>query len=202
MKLLDGKPLIQHSIDFALNIVPKNSIWVNSDDLEIIELCEKLFINKLFRPSQLATDFTTTAEVLKHHVQYFQSNSIDCDAVILLQPTNPLREKKTFLEAIKVFEKSGRNSLATFSISEKKLGKIIDHRFRPINYVPGQRSQEIEKSYYENGSLYITKVKCILKDNIITDDVYPFITNDVKSTVDIDYLEDFIFAETLLKLNK
>ena len=35
---------------------------------------------------------------------------------------------------------------------------------------------------------------------IITDDTYPLICDDIESTLDIDYLEDFMFAEFLLKL--
>lgn len=200
MRVLSGKPLIQHSIDFALNNMPKNAVWVNSDDQEIIDLCEKLEVNILVRPDSLATDFTSTVEVIKHHVKYFQANNIDCDAVILLQPTNPLRSEDMFSEALDVFEKYGRNSLATFSVSKKKLGKITEGRFEPTNYTPGQRSQDLEKSYYENGLIYITKVKSILNDKIITDDVYPLVCEDIESTVDIDYIQDFLFAETLLKL--
>ena len=89
--------------------------------------------------------------------------------------------------------------MATFSISEKKLGKIKGGLFKPTNYLPGQRSQDLEKEYFENGLLYITKCKSILLGEIITEDVYPLVCNDLESKVDIDYLEDFIFAEFLLK---
>lgn len=200
MKILENKPLIQHSIDFALNCFRKDSVWVNSDDKEVIDFCEKFEVNLLVRPNSLATDFTSMTEVIKHHVEYFQMNNIDCDAVILLQPSNPLRSKEIFSEAVDLFEKSGRNSLATFSVSEKKLGKIINGRFNPANYTPGQRSQDLEESYYENGLIYVTKVKSILNNKIITDDVYPLVCEDVESTVDIDYLHDFLFAETILKM--
>ena len=65
--------------------------------------------------------------------------------------------------------------------------------------MPGQRSQDLEKAYFENGLLYITKCKSILLGEIITEDVYPLVCNDLESKVDIDYLEDFVFAEFLLK---
>ena len=92
--------------------------------------------------------------------------------------------------------------MATFSISEKKLGKIERDFFKPTNYIPGQRSQDIQKLYFENGLLYITRCDNILKGKIITEDVYPIICNSIESTVDIDYLEDFVFAESILKLKK
>ena len=202
MKILGGKPLIQYSIDSALSSFSNKDIWVNSDDREILEFAKTKGIMTLLRPDELAADFSSTADVLKHHANYFKNNKIACDAIILLQPTNPFREDSLFKEALNYFKKSERNSLATFSVVEKKLGKIENVFFKPLNYVPGQRSQDLEKLYYENGLLYITKIDSILNGKVITDDVYPLICNTLESTVDIDYLNDFIFAEFILKLNK
>ena len=41
MKVLGGKPLIQYSIDFALNNFSADSIWVNSNDYQVIEFAKK-----------------------------------------------------------------------------------------------------------------------------------------------------------------
>ena len=200
MRILGGKPLIQHSIDFALNHFSEDSIWVNSDDKQIIKFAKEKGIKTLLRPDDLGTDNISTVEVLKFHVNYFEEQNIDCDAIILLQPTNPFRENELLKNGIKEFEKSKRNSLATFSISGKKLGKIENRIFKPTNYTPGQRSQDLENNYFENGLLYITKCESILLGKIITEDVYPLVCDNIEATVDIDYLEDFIFAEALLKL--
>jgi CMP-N-acetylneuraminic acid synthetase len=199
MKNLGDKPLIQYSIDFALNNLSADSIWVNSDDQHIIEFAKQKGVRTLLRPDDLATDYTSTVDVLKFQVNYFKEQNIDCDAIILLQPTNPFREDNLLKEAIEEFQESKRNSLATFSISEKKLGKIEGGLFKPTNYIPGQRSQDLEKSYFENGLLYITKCDNIFEGKVITDDVYPLIRNNLESSVDIDDLDDFIFAEFLLK---
>jgi CMP-N-acetylneuraminic acid synthetase len=201
MKLLGNKPLIQYSIDFALRHFSKDVVWVNTNDKEIIKYARLKGINTLLRPDDLALDLTPTVDVLKHQVSYFKEQNIACDAIILLQPTNPFREDNLLKDAIKEFQESERNSLATFSITEKKLGKIEDGFFKPSNYFPGQRSQDLEKAYFENGLLYITKTESILGSKIITDDVYPFVCKNIESTVDIDCLEDFVYAESLLKLN-
>jgi CMP-N-acetylneuraminic acid synthetase len=200
MMMLADKPLIQYSIDFALKNFPKESIWVNSDSLDVINFARLKGIRTLVRPDDLATDYISTVDVLRFQVNYFKEKNIDCDAIILLQPTNPFRAEDLLNLAIAKFEKSKRNSLATFSVTEKKLGKINSDFFKPTNYFPGQRSQDLEKFYFENGLLYITKCKSILLGEIITEDVYPLVCNDIESKVDIDYLEDFVFAEFLLKL--
>ena len=199
MKFLGNKPLIQHSIDYALNNFKADEVWVNSDDKEIIEFANKKGVNTLVRPDVLGLDLTPTVDVLKFQINYFKKKKIECNSIILLQPTNPFRNKDLLSQAIKKFESSNRNSLATFSIYEKKLGKINNDFYRPTNYLPGQRSQDIEKTYFENGLLYIIKCESILLGEIITEDVYPFVCYDAGSKVDIDYLEDFIYAEMLLK---
>jgi CMP-N-acetylneuraminic acid synthetase len=198
MKLLLGKPLIEYSIDFAINNFPKDSVWVNSDCKDIIEFSKLKGTKTLLRPSKLASDSSAIVDALMFHVNYFKEHNIACDAIILFQPTNPFRESDLLKKVIEKFENSKRNSLATFSISKKKLGKIEDGVFKPVNYVPGQRSQDLENNYFENGLVYITKCDSILSGKVITDDVYPFICNNIESTIDIDYLEDFLLAEALL----
>ena len=199
IKLLSGKPLIQYSIEFALEILKKNNIWVNSDDLNIIEIAKSLGVQTLIRPDKLSSDFTTTAEVLEHHTSHL-IKKVNCDAIILLQPTNPFRNINFVNEAIRIFQDSGRESLATFSSSNRKLGKIVNNIFEPINYSFGQRSQDLDSSYYENGLLYITKTKAILRGEILTEDVYPLICDNLETSVDIDTIEDFLYAEAILNV--
>ena len=105
MKLLGQKPLIQYSIDFALNNFPNNDIWVNSDDQEVLEFAKQKGIKTLLRPDNLATDHIATVDVLKFQIDYFKNQNISCDAIILLQPTNPLRKDDLLRLAIKKFEK-------------------------------------------------------------------------------------------------
>ena len=85
----------------------------------------------------------------------------------------------------------------------RKIGKISEDKFIPINYKFGQRSQNIENYYYENGSIYICDKETILnKKNIISENVYPFITDGVESEIDIDYEEDFKSAELYINSKK
>ena len=202
MKLLAGKPLIQYSIDYALNQFPLDHIWVNSDDKGILDFAKKTGVQTILRPNNLANDFTSTVDVLKFQLDFFEKMNIKCDAIILLQPTNPFRNHELLKSAITKFEDNNRTSLATFSRLEKKIGKIKNNLFEPTNYYPGQRSQDLENDYFENGQLYITKSESIKLGEIITEDVFPYISDSLEATVDIDYMEDFIFAESLLKLKQ
>ena len=199
---LNGLPLISHSVEYALNNFDENLIWVNTDSSLISDVVNCYGINVFYRPEVLGNDYSTTADVLKNHVENLIQNGDVFDAVILLQPTNPLRGEYLLKNAIVEFEKNTRSSLATFSKLEKKYGSIENEHFYPKNYTPGQRTQDLDADYFEDGLIYITKVESILKGEIITSDVYPLINEHIYSNVDIDYYEDLLYAEFLIKNKK
>lgn len=201
LQILGNIPLISHSINYALNFFSSEKIWVNSDDEVILKLATEMGVQNIKRPKELAGDYTPTADVSAFQLREFEKLGVPCDAMILLQPTNPLRPENLLDEAIALFEESDRESLATFSLLNKKIGSINKNYFQPKNYTPGQRMQDLEPEYFENGLLYITKPQAIRKKTIITDDVFPFVIKDDFCHVDIDNPQDILFAEFLLKIN-
>ena len=62
----------------------------------------------------------------------------------------------------------------------------------------GQRSQDLEPLFYENGLLYITKTKRIVEGQLLGDNNYPYIVNHPYANVDIDTLDDFKYAAFIL----
>lgn len=196
---LGSKRLIEYSIETAKKIGSDIDVFINSDDDKIHQLARQHQVTFVERPKNLATDFSTTLDVLKFQLEWFDANDHPCDAIILFQPTNPFRPTSFINECISTFKTCGRKSLATFSALNKKFGTIENEFYSPENYVVGQRMQDLEPRYFENGMLYITTREAILQGRVITDDVYPIITNCIEAHVDIDEPEDLIFAEFLLK---
>ncbi len=72
--------------------------------------------------------------------------------LVLLQPTNPLRPRELFSEAIELMKKNNKKSLFTVSPLNKKIGHIDQSKFTPLNYAPGMRSQDL--------NLLIMKMVC------------------------------------------
>jgi N-acylneuraminate cytidylyltransferase len=120
------------------------------------------------------------------------------DYVVLLQPTNPLRPKNLLQEALQRIKKGNFNSLMTVSKNEQKFGKITNDKFVPFNYAIGQRSQELEPLYYENGLLYIAKKQLILEGKLLGENHFPLIVNHPFANVDIDTQEDMDYANFLI----
>jgi N-acylneuraminate cytidylyltransferase len=202
-RLLLGKPLIAHSIEYALKFFPENQIWVNTDDLQIKKITDYYNINFYNRKAELAEDETTTNAVVKDFCEYMVSKKFQFKNIITLQPTNPIRSSSLMIESVEKFEKIGGNSLMSVSVLHKKYGSIQDNRYIPINYKIGQRHQDLEDQYFENGQIYISSQNSILKlNNYISEDVIPHITDEIGSNIDIDYESDFNLAEVIMKNKK
>lgn len=198
IKFLGGIPLLAHSIVYAKKHHFVNEIYVSTDDEKIRETAITFGAKVIDRPRELSGDFEPTVSALKHVLQIIDDK---VDNVILLQATNPLRPENLLNEAYEAFVNKKRDSLFTVSQNHHKFGKIINNKFIPFNYTIGQRSQDLEPLYYENGLLYITKATAILKDEIITSDAFPFQVNHPFTGVDIDTQYDFDYAEYLFHKN-
>jgi CMP-N-acetylneuraminic acid synthetase len=198
--LLGDIPLIAHSIIFAKeNGIAK--IVVTTDDSKIKEIALKYGAEVIDRPRSLAGDESTTVSALSHVLENLNLNE-NFETVVLLQPTNPLRPKNVLEEAYRKFVEGSYDSLMTVTKNHQKLGKIVNQKFEPFNYTIGQRSQDLEPLFFENGLLYITRASLILKDIIISENAFPFEVNHMFANVDIDTLEDFEYAEYLYQKSK
>ena len=199
--LLGGIPLIAHSILYAQkNSVIVNEIFVSTDDEKIKEIAIKYGAKVIDRPSELAGDLEPTVSALKHCLEVI--NDAKIENVILLQPTNPLRPESLLHEAFDIYKGKKCDSLFTVTRNYQKFGKIKNNEYIPFNYEIGQRIQDLEPIYIENGLLYISKAEAILNDVIITKNAFPYQVNHVFSNVDIDTQEDLDYAEYLLKKSK
>lgn len=196
--LLNGIPLICHSINYSLNNSQIVGTYVSTDAEDIKMISREAGAHIINRPVELADDYTTSAAVMKHAVEFLTAQGVEFDYVVLLQATNPLRPKSLLDEAINIIEKGKNDSLFTVNRSEKKLGKIIDGKFVPWNYKFGQRSQDLDPLYYENGLLYITSKELLLQEVIEGQTAYPLVVNHPFGEVDIDTVDDFHYAEFML----
>ena len=151
------------------------------------------------RPESLSDDRAETVAVLKDQVTNYPEIFKGRVSVILFQPTTPYRDKNMILEMLRLYEQNDCKSLATFSVLNKKISLLRNNEIQPINYAFGQRTQDLDNNFLiENGSLYITRYNNIMHDKIITKDVFPFIINEEKYSLDIDTEEDFLKAKRYL----
>ena len=63
-----GKPLISHSIEYALRSNKIKKVIVSTDDPKISKISEKLGAEIIKRPAKLSTDTASTESTIKHYI--------------------------------------------------------------------------------------------------------------------------------------
>jgi CMP-N-acetylneuraminic acid synthetase len=195
IQLFGGLPLLAHSIQYALaNNEIIDAIYVSTDDSTIKRIALEYGAKVIDRPKAFSGDLEPTITAVKHVLESIEEK---VENVILLQPTSPLRPQNLLKEAFTIYTKGKYDSLFTVTRNHQKFGKIIENKFQPFNYSIGQRSQDLEPLFFENGLLYIAKASLILDDIIISQNAYPFEVNHIFANIDIDMKEDMEYAEYL-----
>jgi CMP-N-acetylneuraminic acid synthetase len=190
-------PLMAHSILYALeNSLIIDDVYVSTDDLKIKEIALQFGAKVIDRPDELSGDDQPTVTAMQHVLNTVENT---VENVFLLQPTSPLRPKYLLEEAFKVYKNENCDSLMTVTMILDKFGRITHKKFVPFNYTFGQRSQDIEPLYTENGLLYITKAHLVAKGVILAENNVPFIVDSPFSKIDIDTEEDLKYAQFLLQ---
>ena len=195
IKNLAGKPLLAYSIEYAQQYI-EGDVLVSTDDEKVAQIAQKYRAEVQLRPHHLALDNTPTIDVLK---QVLLAVDKEYDFVVLLQPTNPLRPENLFQEAWSLLQKEGESSLLTVSLNQYKLGKINRNRFQPYTYQFGQRSQDLDPLYYENGLLYIATVSLVKSGVLMDENSIAMLIDHPYATVDIDDETDWKWAEFLIQ---
>lgn len=192
-KLLNGIPLIEYSLKYAVQFSDLDII-VSSDDKEILNIGKKYTNILELREDYLADDHTSILEVLKSI-----SLKFDYDYYILLQPTNPLRPPDLINEAIALYNNNKLNVIS-ISILKEKFGKLLNNSFEPINYSFGERSQDLKEDFFiEDGLIYLFSQSSIKSNQLLISPNNVIVTQKNFPLIDIDTIEDFLFAEFIIK---
>lgn len=196
IKVLNGLPLLVHSIRYAQQFPELiDGIYVSTNDAAIKVVALTYGAQVIDRPEALSDDYATTISALQHALDNLPDT---VQHVVLLQPTNPLRPDDLLHEALQVYFDGNFKSLFTVSRNHQKLGRIVNQQFVPYNYELGQRSQDLEPLYFENGLLYVLQSDLIRQGKIVGEHSFPFVVDNPFSEVDIDTQADFDYAAYLM----
>jgi CMP-N-acetylneuraminic acid synthetase len=194
--------LIGYAIEGVKHLEPIAEICVTTDDQEIADETLKYGPYVHFkRPDYLASDEAKTFDVVFHAIQWFRDQGTEFDAVVLLQPTSPLRTKQHIREAIQRFEKHDAQAVVSVCRLEHplewcaQLGPDGSMEAFGKNLGAQKRSQDLAATFRLNGSIYIYDIASLLKNNgfFYNDQTYAY-EMDTPSSTDVDTHEDFLLA--------
>ena len=163
---LCGKPLIGYTISAALESEYIDYVMVSTDDQEIAEISESLGADVPFlRPPELAKDTSKTVDAIVHALETLKEQGKNFDILVLLQPTQPLRDAADIDMAINVFFDKGCLSLASVCPVDDHpilIRSIDDDKLIPLLDVSSTcRRQDMPRFYKVNGCIYINQIRFI-----------------------------------------
>ena len=205
IKILNGKSLINHSIDFARNFTSNENICLSTDCSEIIDSALENNYNVPFtRPSFLSNDGASTNDVILHALEYYKSKNNFFDLVVLLQPTTPFRKKEDLKNMLNSWDKEidlmvsvkESHDSPYFTLYEEKSNDFLV-KSKKSNF---SRRQDLPKVYAFNGSLYLFNVESLKSKKINEfNKIKKYVMEDPVYSIDIDTHFDWLVAETVIK---
>lgn len=210
IKLLGDKPLIAWSIESALACSYIDRLIVSTDSKEIAAAAEKYNAEIPFmRPSELATDNSPEWLSWQHALKEMEAveNYIP-DYMIVLPPTSPFRSVEDIEKGIKKIHEgkgdivisiaeAGRNPYFNMvEIDERGFANLCKYPETPIS-----RRQDAPKVYDITTVMYIASRNYILKAGKTFDGNVMTVDIPLSRALDIDTINDFMFAEFLIERN-
>ena len=168
LKRLAGQPLLWHTLQSAAAANAFDRVIVSTDDHAIANFarvhgCEVPFM----RPAELAQDDTPHLPVLQHAVGWLRDQEgYTPDAVMILQPTSPLRRAEDIRDAIQLLADSRADSVLTVSavsphVHPLRTLRVADDGTARL-FVSGEpvrhrvnRRQDLTPAWVMNGSIYL-----------------------------------------------
>ena len=202
-----GRPLIAYAIEAAQNAASADRVLISTDDSEIADVARELGAEVPFlRPAELANDAAPMLGVMRHALAWLESEGVAVEALVLLQPTSPLRTGRHVEEAIALFRSAPASSVV--SVVE------VPHRFNPVSVmklsaqgtlVPflgdqiiAIRRQDKPNAYARNGpAVLISHPDTLRSGQLYGASCLPYLMSE-EDSLDIDTPQDLLLAEQAL----
>lgn len=202
---LAGRSLVARAVDAARasGVIDRIVLSTDSDTIGAIGAANGVEVIR--RPAELAADDTPMLPVLVHTLNVLEAEGWRCDALALLQPTQPFRTGAHIADAVRLLEQTGATAVASVvpipaHYAPQYAMRIGDGRLLPYLPEGGEitRRQDVEPAYSRDGTVYLTRVGVIRQGSLYGDDCRPLVLAPDES-VNLDTPDDWERAAALLE---
>ena len=210
MTVLNKRPLIYYTIDAAKKIGRNSYPFISTDSKKIIKYCKKFgFKDGYLRPKSFSKDNSSLFPAIMHGIRWIKKNyEKTFDAILLLQPTTPVRELKELKLAMNLFRNKKLKSLISVTHMKEhpyECIKLLGNKWNYLVRAPkkANRRQNYKKNFYFIDDAFMLAKFDFLKNNkgFINDKDTRFFVQKNERAVDIDTPEDLFIAKALIKKN-
>lgn len=137
IRTMIDKPLVAWTIESAIKSGIFKTIWLNSEDENILSVGSYYNIGTYKRPLELGSDYTSTEAVIREQLSNMTKT---VDYVMVLQPTSPTRKVS---DIVKFAELAGDYVLSSCNMEFNRNGSIYvapwDYMLYSIKWVDSVR---------------------------------------------------------------
>ena len=200
-----GKPIIEYSIEAALNAGVFDEVMVSTDDEEIARIAEACGAKvPFFRSKENSDDFSTTSDVIREVLKEYENRGQRFDYACCIYPTAPFLTAETLRDAMEILMDKKADSVVPvvkFSFPPQRAVVVRDGAIKMnMPEYALTRSQDLEPWYHDCGQFYCLNVESFLEQGfLVMDNTYPYYQDEM-NVQDIDTVEDWEMAEMKMKL--
>ncbi len=202
---LAGRSLVERAYDSARASGVLDRIVISTDDAAIAAEARRIGLEVPFlRPPELAGDASPMIDVAVHALKSLAAVGYEPEALVLLQPTSPLRTPAHIREALRLLD--DRDAVCTVvpvpkDLCPHYLMKITENGYLDYFLPDGSRytrRQDVPQAYRRDGTLFVTRASVILEErSFYGKRCAPYLL-DPSESFNIDTPEEWAEAEALL----
>lgn len=201
-----GRPLLAYTVESARQAKHLDRVILSTDDMAIADVGKALGVDVPFvRPAEISGDSASSLDVISHALDWLEVQGEVVEAIVLLQPTSPLRSAVQIDQAVERFRMTGADTLVSVM--------AVPHRFHPDSIMRMEedmllplkasgdiilRRQDLPMLYARNGpAILILTPAQIRRGQLYSGRTVAYEMPEVDS-LDIDTSEDLLLAEMIL----
>lgn len=207
VRLVAGEPLVAHSIRAASESSRLTHFLTSTDSEQIAAVASEYGSEVLIRPAHLAQDESPVVPVVMHALQEAEKRH-DCqyDAIVLLQPTSPIRSGRDIDAVIAMLEEDpqveGVISVCPMDdVHPARMYSLHDGDWMAPLSPEGETTQRqsLPVVYYRNGSIYAVRKSVLLEQRTVMARRKKAYVMPREWLANIDDERDLMIADVLLR---
>jgi CMP-N,N'-diacetyllegionaminic acid synthase len=204
--LCAGKPLLAYTAEAALAAKCLDRVILSTDDAGIANVGREYGLEvPFFRPAELATDEANSLGVIAHTLDWIETQSVTVDAIVLLQPTSPLRTAFHIHEAVRLFQTQKPDALVSVVRVPHQYHPNALMRLEHETLVPAVpacemilRRQDVSLLYARNGPAILILSANQIRSGSLYGGITAAYVMSRRDSLDIDTTEDLVVAAEAL----
>lgn len=200
----DGKPLLVYAIEAGRNSKFISELVVNTDDFDIARIAGDYNCDVIMRSKKNSSDSAPVMDAVLQTIEFFENKNKYFDAVLLLQPTSPLRTGNDIDKAIEMLKSYKTDAVISMVKVEDnhpaRMYEVEQDQLKSLmpKYETNRR-QDLPELFLRNGCIYLIRIDALIKHNTFMPEKKSAYIMNSKWAVNIDTEMDVVILKELIK---